>query len=178
MSETKPFATYHSTSTSEYRMMKSLLLALFVTASIPAAHAAATLCEGDEQVLFSCPVAKTTKIVSVCGSKLLTATSGYLQYRFGRVGAVEMTFPATRVRTQAQFGWNTNYHRDVTDSWLSFTNAKYAYGVFQLKTTMSAAIPMAMPSPGIATVSPSVHPMSAVDIRWNARCRRSGDLSR
>jgi len=114
-------------------MMKILFLVLFATASIPAAHAAATLCEGGEQVLFSCPVAKTTKIVSVCGSKVLTATSGYLQYRFGRVGAVEMTFPATKVHTQAQFGWNTNYHRDVTDSWLSFTNAKYAYGVFSIE---------------------------------------------
>ena len=113
--------------------MNRLFLALIAMAAMPAAQAAATLCASDEQVLFSCPIVKSQKIVSVCGSMQLTATKGYVQYRFGRAGAVEMTFPQNKVNTQAQFGWNTNYHRDVTDNWLTFSHEKYSYGVFSIE---------------------------------------------
>lgn len=63
------------------------LIGLIVTS----AGAAETLCEQQEQVIFSCSLGKKT--VSVCASADLSASSGYLQYRFGRKTAIELAFP-------------------------------------------------------------------------------------
>ena len=44
---------------------------------------AGTLCEKDEKVVFSCPIKRPAKIVSLCSSKELTKERGHVQYRFG-----------------------------------------------------------------------------------------------
>lgn len=54
--------------------------------------AAETLCKQQEQVIFSCSLGKKT--VSVCASNDLSANSGYLQYRFGQPGRIELNLPA------------------------------------------------------------------------------------
>ena len=48
-----------------------------------------TLCRIEEQVFFSCTIAASNKIVSLCGAKTIDTRLGYVQYRFGRVGALE-----------------------------------------------------------------------------------------
>jgi len=58
--------------------------------------AASSLCRNEEQIIFSCPLARSPKIISICGSKLLNSKTGYLQYHFGRIGAVELQFPRDR----------------------------------------------------------------------------------
>ena len=50
-----------------------------------------SLCNVQEQVIFSCSIDKKT--VSVCASNDFSANSGYLQYRFGQKGALELAFP-------------------------------------------------------------------------------------
>jgi hypothetical protein len=114
-------------------MKKVLVLLLFTANVVSIAHAKGTLCEADEQVIFSCAIAKSQKVLSVCGSKLLTAEKGYLQYRFGRPADVEMTYPTTKADTQKQFRWVTNYHADVVDNWLTFKNGTYSYSVFAIE---------------------------------------------
>ena len=59
------------------------------TTSRPAtpAKARATWCTADEQVIFNC--ATNTRIISVCASKGATATTGTLQYHFGKPDGTE-----------------------------------------------------------------------------------------
>ena len=57
--------------------------------------AAPTHCTSAEEVVFSCPLQRTAKVVSVCASPRLLASpsKGHLIYRFGKLGAVELEFP-------------------------------------------------------------------------------------
>lgn len=65
--------------------------------------AAHSLCAANERVIFSAAVRRSTKLASLCASQQLDRSSGYVQYRFGRPGHLELQFPATRGRTQRQF---------------------------------------------------------------------------
>jgi len=88
-----------------------------------------TLCEKGERVIFSCPVKRPAKIVSLCASKDLAADRGYLQYRFGLPGKIELEFPKDRTGTQQKFQF-THYFRaqfDLTE--ISFTNDGYEYEI-------------------------------------------------
>jgi hypothetical protein len=89
-----------------------------------------TLCTKDERAIFSCPVKRPAKIVSLCASKDLTNDRGYLQYRFGLPGKIELEFPKERTGTQQKFHY-THYFRaqfDMTE--ISFTIDGYEYSVF------------------------------------------------
>src|SRR5258706_2400818 len=61
-----------------------------------------SLCAKDERLIFSCPVKRAAKIVSVCASKDLTNDHGYLQYRFGVPGKIELAYPQDRQRKPAK----------------------------------------------------------------------------
>jgi hypothetical protein len=89
-----------------------------------------TLCAKDERIIFSCPVKRPAKIVSVCASKDLTSDRGYLQYRFGLPGKIELEYPKDRRGTQQKFQY-THYFRaqfDLTE--IGFTIDGYEYSVF------------------------------------------------
>ena len=89
-----------------------------------------TLCARDERIIFSCPVKRPAKIVSVCASKDLTSDRGYLQYRFGLPGKIELEYPKDRTGTQQKFQY-THYFRaqfDMTE--IGFTIDGYEYSVF------------------------------------------------
>src|SRR6266480_5829555 len=64
-----------------------------INAGVPGQLQSNSLCTKDERVVFSCPVKRPAKIVSVCASKDLTSEHGYLQYRFGLPGKIELEFP-------------------------------------------------------------------------------------
>jgi hypothetical protein len=89
-----------------------------------------TLCQEDEQVVFSCPVKDGSKIVSLCGAKHLTAQDGYLQYRFGRAGRVELEFPAQRQNTQSLFRYAHYFRYQVERLAVSFDTQGYTYTLF------------------------------------------------
>ena len=65
-----------------------------------------SLCAPDERIIFSCPVEKSTKIVSVCASNDLASDRGYLQYRFGLPGKIELEYPHDRKGTQEKFQYS------------------------------------------------------------------------
>src|SRR5712671_7874378 len=100
--------------------------------SLPAIQSAASkslqpnsLCAKDERIIFSCPVKRPAKIVSLCASKDLTSERGYLQYRFGLPEKIELEFPKSRTGTQPQFQY-THYFRarvDLTE--ISFSSNGY-----------------------------------------------------
>ena len=88
-----------------------------------------TLCDRNERVIFSCPLKRPAKIVSVCAAKDLTSDRGYLQYRFGLPGKIELEFPKERTGTQTKFQY-THYFRaqvDLTET--NFNVNGYEYQV-------------------------------------------------
>ena len=112
--------------------------------SLPAAQAGSkptaralrpnTLCAKDERVIFSCPVKRPAKIVSVCASKDLTSEQGYLQYRFGLPGKVELEYPKDRKGTQEKFQY-THYMRALVDlTEINFQIDGYQYQIFDAYT--------------------------------------------
>ena len=93
------------------------------------ASRATSLCRADEQTLFSCKVADT-KFASVCGSRRLDAKRGYVQYRFGRVGALEFEFPRAREATQRAFRYAHYFRARVDRTELSFESGGYSYVLY------------------------------------------------
>ena len=73
-----------------------------------------TLCATNERIIFSCPVKRPAKFVSLCASKDLTSESGYVQYRFGLPGKIELEYPKDRTGTQQKFQY-MHYFRARVD---------------------------------------------------------------
>ena len=88
-----------------------------------------SLCARDERIIFSCPVKKPAKIVSLCASKNLSADQGYLQYRFGLPGKVELEFPKERTGTQQRFQYTHYFRAQVDLTEISFSNNGYEYQI-------------------------------------------------
>jgi len=88
-----------------------------------------SLCAKDERIIFSCPLRKPAKIVSLCGSKDLTNDRGYLQYRFGLPGKVELEFPQDRTGTQQKFQYTHYFRAQVDQTEISFRNNGYEYAI-------------------------------------------------
>ena len=101
------------------------------TRSEQRARQTTTLCATDERVIFSCALKQPVRIVSVCASKDLTNEKGYLQYRFGMPGKVELEFPQDRKNTQQQFEYSHYFRARVDMTEINFTvNGAISYSVF------------------------------------------------
>jgi hypothetical protein len=94
-------------------------------------EAARTHCDRSEQVVFSCVMLKSTKVLSICASKRLDGQNGYVQYRFGPSGNIELAFPADRMASQKQFGYGRYTRPLVTYLTLSFESNGYKYSIHQ-----------------------------------------------
>ena len=94
------------------------------------AWAAESHCRAQEHIVFSCSVGKKT--VSVCASADLSATSGYLQYRFGPKGALELAFPdLTQISPAASYVQaRTLMFSGGGGGYLRFFNGAYHYVVY------------------------------------------------
>jgi hypothetical protein len=90
----------------------------------------ATLCAKDERVIFSCAVKSPAKIVSICASKDLTSDRGYLQYRFGRPGRIELEYPKDRAGTQQKFQYKHYFRAQFDLTEIGLTIDGYQYSVF------------------------------------------------
>ena len=99
------------------------------TASQPAALQEGTLCAKSERVIFSCPIKRPLKIVSLCGSKDLSSERGYLQYRFGLPDKVELEFPKDRTGTQQKFQYSHYFRAQVDMTEISFNINGYQYQI-------------------------------------------------
>ncbi|CAN5901879.1 hypothetical protein BH11PSE12_BH11PSE12_09330 [soil metagenome] len=97
-------------------MLTASLRALFLAAlsiSSSLALAQTSLCLANEVPAFTCRVACSSKIASVCRSAQLTHTTGHLQYRFGTSGRTEFVFPPTLELTQFQFAFES--HSEISE---------------------------------------------------------------
>ena len=88
-----------------------------------------SLCAKEEKVVFSCTL-KNAKVVSLCSSTKLSKTEGYLQYRFGGSGKIELEYPKEREATQKAFKYSHYFRAQVDLTEISFTIDGYVYTVF------------------------------------------------
>ncbi len=124
---------------SRIRLVTLFVLAVFALAvSLTSAHKSTftgepqtrSLCATDERIIFSCVLRQPAKIVSVCASKDLTNEKGYLQYRFGNPGKVELEFPKDRTNTQQQFEYSHYFRARFDMTEINFTVNGVSYSVF------------------------------------------------
>jgi hypothetical protein len=87
-------------------------------------------CTTDEHIIFNCTVKRSGKIVSLCSSKGLTREKGYLQYRFGLTGKVELEYPKTRIGTQEKFHYTHYFRYQVDLTEINFNIDGYEYQIF------------------------------------------------
>lgn len=87
-------------------------------------------CAIGEKVIFSCPIAKSTKVISLCASPDLSRKNGRLNYRFGPVGNVELEYPSTPVGSAKKFrhAHYSRYQTEITE--VTFSIGKFTYSVF------------------------------------------------
>ena len=91
---------------------------------------ATSLCDKSEKIVFSCAVKGSGKIVSLCSSPKLNKSEGYLQYRYGRPGRVELEFPKLRAESRKLFSYSHYFRAQVDSTEISFTVNGYTYSVF------------------------------------------------
>ena len=108
-----------------------LLLTLTLqTGEVTAAPKARSHCLAQERVIFSCPTSRT-KVVSICSSPALTATSGTMQYRFGLQGQKpEFVFPQGLDHPKKYFRSGTLMYSGGGGAYLEFSSNDYKYVIF------------------------------------------------
>ena len=102
-------------------------LIVFFWLLLGATVSAKTLCSPSEKVLFSCPIKNSAKIASVCASPHIDRDQGYLQYRFGAPGKLELVYPQTRAGSQKQFYWREFRPYQSSLRTLTFKSGSYSY---------------------------------------------------
>jgi hypothetical protein len=90
----------------------------------------ASLCDANEKVIFSCKIKNSANNLSVCASQNLSKDSGYIQYRFGRTGAIELEYPAEKETSRASFLFARYTRFQVSRLTLSFSNNNVNYTIF------------------------------------------------
>jgi hypothetical protein len=90
----------------------------------------ANLCREAEQIVFSCQIKGSDKILSVCAAQNLDRENGYLQYRFGTNKEVELEFPSNIRDSQMAFQYSRYTRPLVTYLRLSFQENNYTFTVY------------------------------------------------
>lgn len=94
-----------------------------------AADAETVLCSVDEDTLFSCSSGRKRHI-AVCGSKNLTASSGYIQYRAAKNGILKLLFPDKNMRPGTVFAYKQRPWGKGEEDSLRFHIGDYAYTAY------------------------------------------------
>lgn len=85
----------------------------------------ASLCKDSEDILFSCVT--RAKLISVCASKDLTSTNGYIQYRTEANGKLEFEFPQSHEHPSKIFTFMRTTGAHGGTAALRFKNGEYTY---------------------------------------------------
>jgi hypothetical protein len=104
----------------------------------PAASTTSSFCTAAETIVFTCLTG--AKQVSVCASRTVSPTAGYVQYRFGAAGAagaagksgapLEIAHPPGQVHPlKAAYGSSETFSGGG-GAWMRFRNPPYAYVVY------------------------------------------------
>src|SRR5579859_3281981 len=103
------------------------------SASMPSAPSGATMCAKADAVVFSCPLSRGKKIVSMCAAGDIAGGHGRFYYAYGQPGSPELSYPADRqqadgafARTHLGFAGNTGGYA------YTFVNNGYKYVVYSI----------------------------------------------
>lgn len=96
-------------------------MAFAVSLGLPMLAAGASHCTADEVQFWSCST--KGKVYELCASRDLGKEKGYLQYRAGRIGKVELVFPPGRSNPLGVFSYRL-FNRHAS---LSFNIGEYQY---------------------------------------------------
>lgn len=115
---------------------KRLLTVLLFSALTPFSNWAVSgandsLCGAGERVYFECStkVKAGKKQIALCGSQSLTEKEAFLQYRFGKKGAVELQFPAAKANSLTVFKQSHYSRYQVNINAVGFSNKAATYWV-------------------------------------------------
>lgn len=129
-----------------------------------------SLCAKNERIIFSCLVRRPAKIVSLCASKDLEKKRGYLQYRFGLPGKIDLEYPKDRQGTQEKFQY-THYMRALVDlTEINFQIDGYQYQIFD---TYQGEEKPAITTQGVSVTTPG----KTRDTTYNCRSKPKADYS-
>lgn len=125
----------------------SIALAVIVMSDLARADSA-THCKSNETNFFTCSIANSTKVVSLCGDrKEETNEISWLQYRFGVIGRPELIYPASKAGSFSKFyaggGHSDEGRYQQYDIWFRIGAYRYtvstaAYG--EAKTEFAAFV--------------------------------------
>lgn len=82
-----------------------------------------TLCEPGEAVIWSCREDKKDRLISVCASPDPKADVKWMQYRIGKPGKLELSYPETKTDPREHFKYLPNRFSET----LTFTNGAFKY---------------------------------------------------
>lgn len=88
-----------------------------------------TLCQPHEEVYFSCPIGE--RIMSVCASGNISPDNGYVQYRFGQVGKIELEFPEKPFTPRQWFSISDISEANFNSTHLKFSVGQYRYVLYE-----------------------------------------------
>ena len=128
-----------------------------------------SLCGKGEKVVFSCSVKGSSRIVSLCSSIKLTKTEGYLQYRFGLPGKIELEYPKERAGSLKQFEYSHYFRAQVDRTTISFSVNGYSYSIFDNYEGEEKPIVW---DEGLTVTSPD----SKKDVTYSCRGRAKADF--
>lgn len=157
-------------------MLASLIVALTILAGPAPGKAAAppSLCSSSERIYFSCVTKPGHRLLSLCGSHSMTKTSGYLQYRFGRSGKVELEYPSKRDASTERFRYYHYSRYRIDRQGVVFDHGGYRYAVFHHyegdtpPEQVIAGVDVSRGVDGptvreIACTAPTIHDLSALE---------------
>lgn len=115
--------------TMRYHLFLALLPALLTGQT----HAE-SLCKPKEVLYYSCKIAGSQKLVSLCGNALNDQNGFWLQYRFGKPEQLELVYPESRGKAKPLFvysGFDVTHLRRSGgwDSEVSFTTHGWSYTI-------------------------------------------------
>lgn len=119
------------------KTIKALALLAMVGTALSTTVASAEdrfLCNADEQVIFGCNSSddRSDKVISLCASTDVSASGGYMQYRFGSRNNIELTYPESLEPPSGYFWHSTNtYAGGGYSDRVRFKNGKVQYVVFE-----------------------------------------------
>jgi len=115
---------------SKNRLIKHALLLLFTALSAGSVFAAADHCAPEEKTIFSGDIRRSSRVLLICASKLLSKNEGYIQYRFGTPGKIELEYPDSREGSQSKFTYLHYFRANVDRTEVGFKKGQHEYSVF------------------------------------------------
>ncbi|WP_322059488.1 hypothetical protein [Paraburkholderia sp. J63] len=108
--------------------MAAMVFATACCVPVWAAQPAVSLCNEGESVVFSCEVGKA--YASVCASQDLSPTQGYIQYRHGQPGHLDMEYPSVSSSRMAVFKAGSLIFSGGGGAWLRIVRNSFSYTIF------------------------------------------------